>query len=379
VTDDRDPFDPSRRARGWRRFADACRDRSPLYARLSLAIADELGSADAPVDDLLRAAPTPQLAHPTLLFAAVHDLLLAGTPAPALVAHYPSLPGTDTGTGARTADADPWPAFQGFCREHRPEIERRVRDRRTQTNEVGRSTALLVGLDEVARDVGRPLAWLDVGTSAGLTMRLDQYLHDLGDGRQVGDATSLVHLTCELRGRARTPLLPAFAWRGGLDAAPVDVGDPDDRRWLEACVWPEQTDRLDRLRAALTVAASAPLPVRRGDAVTDLLDAAGDAPDDAALVVTHTWVLAYLSPDGRAAFEAALDELGAVRDLDRIGMEGAAALPVAAEAAPGTTSVLLRTRWRGGRREDAVLADVDDHGRWMSWREEGDARDAGAG
>jgi hypothetical protein len=361
--------DTDQRVRGWRRFADACRGRSPLYGRFATAIADDLEAGDHEVDDLLTAAPTRQLGHPTLLFAAVHDLLLSGgLEADDLAAHYPSVgPGGRPGGSA----GDPWPAFRRFCFEHRPAIEHRIRTRRTQTNEVGRSTSLALALRDVHRDVGRPLAWLDVGTSAGLALHLDRYHHDLGEDRTLGDPDAPVHLTCDVAGPAPTDELPSFSWRAGLDASPVDVADASDRRWLEACVWPEQIDRLERLRAALDVARAAPVPIIGGDAVDDLARACAEAPLDAHLVVSHTWVLAYLTPEERAAFETTLDDIGRDRDLDRLGMEGANALPVdedPAEAATGSRSLLLRSSWRSGHRDEVVTADVDDHGRWLTWR-----------
>jgi hypothetical protein len=110
------------------------------------------------------------------------------------------------------------------------------------------------------------------------------------------------------------------------------------------------------------------VPIHRGDAVADLSGVAAAAPEHAHLVVSHTWVLAYLSAEERAGFDAALDELGARRDLDRIGMEAAGVLPGTTRADPSAPSLLGRTRWRGGVREDRILAEVDDHGRWVRWR-----------
>jgi hypothetical protein len=351
-----DPFDPVRRAEGWRRFADACEDRSPLYARLARGIAGDLR-----VDDLLRAVSSPSHAHPTLLFAAVHDLLLQGLEAPDLRPHYPSL-GDD-----ETPAWDPWPAFRALCLEHRASLEHTIATHRTQTNEVGRSTPLLLALAAIASEVDRPIAWLDLGTSAGLTLRLDRYHHDLGELGSVGDPTAAVQLRCRASGPVPTPHLPAIGWRAGLDAAPVDVDDDEATRWLEACVWPEQTDRLSRLRAALQVARAHPVALVRGDAVTHLPLVLRDAPQDAHVVVTHTWVLAYLDDEQRSGLEAGLDALGEGRDLDRVGMEGANALPGRSGADAREPSVLLRSRWRDGRRTDRVLAEVDDHGRWIRW------------
>ena len=33
-----------------------------------------------------------------------------------------------------------------------------------------------------------------------------------------------------------------------------DITDDDEARWLEACVWPDQTDRFERLKATIEMA-----------------------------------------------------------------------------------------------------------------------------
>ena len=121
-----------------------------------------------------------------------------------------------------------------------------LRHRRTQTNEVGRCAILLPVL---ARLQG-PLALVEVGASAGLCLLLDRYRYRYGD-RSVGDASAPVLLDCEVSGPVPVPKrVPEVAWRRGIDVARIDVTDDDDVRWLEACVWPDQTERIARLLAA---------------------------------------------------------------------------------------------------------------------------------
>src|SRR5437764_84402 len=48
---------------------------------------------------------------------------------------------------------------------------------------------------------------------------------------------------------------PRVTWRAGLDLDPVDISDPNQAAWLEALVWPEQSDRLAKLRIAMRIAA----------------------------------------------------------------------------------------------------------------------------
>ena len=89
---------------------------------------------------------------------------------------------------------------------------------------------------------------------------------------------------------------PVFlVWRAGLDLNPLDPSDPKDRAWLEALVWPEQHDRLHRLRQALAIAEAVKPRLVRGDLRHDLASLAAQAPAEATLVIFHTAVLAYVS------------------------------------------------------------------------------------
>src|SRR5580658_4347102 len=76
---------------------------------------------------------------------------------------------------------------------------------------------------------------------------------------------------------------------------PLDVRNPDDMTWLETLVWPDQPERLARLRAAIQVARTDPPRIVAGDLLTSLPSLAAEAPKDATLVVFHTAVLAYVA------------------------------------------------------------------------------------
>jgi hypothetical protein len=69
-------------------------------------------------------------------------------------------------------------------------------------------------------------------------------------------------------------------------------------------VWPEQTNRLAHLRAALNIAAVRKPRVVRGDLLGDrLAQLSREAPTSATLVIFHTAVLAYVADQGeRQAF-----------------------------------------------------------------------------
>jgi len=181
--------------------------------------------------------------------------------------------------------------------------------RSTQTNEAGRCAALL----PVLALLPQPLALLEVGTSAGLCLYPDRYAFDYG-GQVIGPADmseSTPVFSC--RANAATPLpraLPHVIWRAGLDISPLDVNDVDQMSWLETLVWPEQEDRLARLRAAVQVARTDPPRIRRGDLTRDLSLMVQEAPRNATLVVFHTAVLAYVPAQAqRDAFAAEVLQL----------------------------------------------------------------------
>ncbi len=352
----------------FREFADISRPRAPLYARLSEAIAQDL-----PTARLLLHAPAEQRL-PVLLFACVHALLLEHRDHP-LARWYPNL-----ATGAPPA-GDPWPTFRTYCATHEPVLAGMLASRTTQTNEVGRTAVMLPVLGLLERELG-PLAQLDVGASAGLNLQLDRYAFryepepEPGSGGRTVEvgAPSSVTMTCGIRGAVPIPAaVPTIAARLGIDRDPVDVGDPDQVRWLEACVWPDQADRFRRLEAALAIAAADPPPVRRADAV-DGLAAALDVLDELGgrghPVVTTSWVLCYLPEPERRRFVDELDRIGAERDLSWLALESPAQSPgLPHEDRPERvelTTVLL-ARWRNGRREVHHLGVAHPHGAWLHW------------
>lgn len=332
------------------------------------------GLADDPQRAALLLMARPGFQNPLILLAAVHHLLLEGAPH-RLAGYYPTL----AGDAAGPMDADLYPAFAAFVDEHRDRLERLVATRATQTNEARRTVVTLPALGIVQRESAAPLALLDVGASAGLTLLPDRYRFRIGDV-PCGDPASPVVIECAVEGELRPPV-PAgldVAWRIGLDLNPLDVRDPETRAWLRALVWPEHRDRLELLDAALAVARHDPPLVVRGDLVDDLAEVAAGAPTDAALAVSSTWVLAYLDPERRRAFVESLARLAgaAQRTVWLVAGEGEsvlASLEVGIGRMPedgfGGSTLSLHRFEPDGRRQHALLARAHPHGRWIRWLE----------
>jgi hypothetical protein len=150
---------------------------------------------------------------------------------------------------------------------------------------------VLAGLPE-------PLALLEVGASAGLCLLPDFYAYDYGGAILGVEAQRLTPPVFPCTVDAATPIparLPHVVWRVGLDLNPVELSDPREVSWLEALVWPEQTDRLARLRAAIRIASEQKPRLVKGDLRTELAALAREAPKDVTLIIFHTAVLPYVS------------------------------------------------------------------------------------
>ena len=349
----------------WRHFAEhECRGYSPLYEAICHAV------ADAPdVLDLVLAAPSSGR-RPNVLLAAAHDLVLRGV-------DHPLRPLYERAERHEAVDvAEAAGAFVDLVRRERSEVERLLSFRRTNTNECGRSAVLVPALRWATTEVGEPLALVDVGTSAGLNLRLDRYRIDYGNGRSTGPADSPVVITCTSTGPAPVEAMaPAIVARIGLDREPVDLDDPAEVRWLLACVWPD-TGRLARTRAAIDLARREPVEVVAGDAVDDLARTVDRLPDDVPLAVTTSWVLAYLRPEARDHFVEQLAALSHDRAVVWISAEGPGVVPdVKAPpatddlGAPSVTlSVLAATVFRDGTRErTTALGLCHPHGSSLAW------------
>ena len=387
-------------ARQLRDLAEQMFSRLPLYRRLA-----EASASDLDVVGRLLLAPSERRV-PNLLLAAVHDVLLAGRQ-DVLADWYPSVPAV-RGEGhhrARTVGHgrdDPWPHFRRLALED-DEVADRLATRGTQTNEVGRSLALLPALFQAAlaaehpRGGVRPLGVVEVGASAGLNLRFGAYGYryhlppdpsGLGGTRTVIEsvgAGSRLMLDAQLRGD-RVPPLPdgalPVATAVGLDRHPLRVSREADARWLVACQWPEEVERLDRLRAAIDQAALQPPVVEEGDAVGDVARHVRAVPPHALPVVVASWALAYLPVERQRAFLDELDRLGGERDLALVFAEqpervpGLPVPPRPDGVADGRPTALVRMAWRDGRRSAHRLADCHPHARWIEWLEDSAATGA---
>jgi hypothetical protein len=256
--------------------------------------------------------------------------------------------------------ATDWPHFRQTLLTNANAVRSVMLAHSTQTNEPARCATLL----PVLAQLPRPLALIEVGASAGLCLLPDLYGYDYGGhlvhpkGVQRGGPV----FTCSVN--KATPLpraIPQIVWRAGLDLNPLDPRNPSQVGWLESLVWPEQTQRLANLRAALRIAAAHRPRIAKGDLLGDgLVQLCHEAPENATLVVFHTAVLAYVA--GRAERQAFAERVMSVCPY-WISNEPPRVFPEIADRA-GMAPALSRFLMS---MNGSPLAWTDPHGGSLEW------------
>ncbi|WP_337063019.1 DUF2332 domain-containing protein [Kineococcus sp. G2] len=348
--------------------ARACADLgSPLYAHLLTRAADDV-LAGGPVRAVLAGHEDdpPGSALPLRLLGAAHRLALSGD-APGYAAHLPSTGGDGDAPAA-------WAALRDLLTERAGEVRAGLRTA-PQTNEVGRSAALLGALltavAQVRPTLGPvvPVRLCEVGCSAGLNLLLDRFRYRGDDGRVRGPEDSPVEL--DGAWRAEPPGWPEpgavrVVERVGGDPDVVDPASVDGALLLRSYVWADQPHRAARLEAALDLARRVPVERRRVGAA-ELL-AGLDLRDGTLTVVQHSVVWQYL-PDGeREAAEQRLAQLGGAATpaapLARVRLEPGGGDAGAFDRGETGYPVSVTT-WPGGHRR--VVGTAPPHGVPVRW------------
>jgi hypothetical protein len=249
-----------------------------------------------------------------------------------------------------------WEAFRDVLARRRGELRELV-DLPVQTNEVGRSAALLFGFLAVAASTALPLRTLELGASAGLNSNWDRYRYE-AEGFVWGRESPLTIRDWRLflayrEESANYPERVEVASREGCDAAPIEVSSEEGRRTLLAYVWPDQGQRVERLRGALEVAAAHPIAIAPAPAAAWARERLAEPVAGLATVVFHSVFVYYLPEAERAelygTIAAAGDRATPHAPLAWLRLEGI-----------GELAELRLTSWPGG--EERLLARAGFHG-----------------
>lgn len=243
-----------------------------------------------------------------------------------------------------------------------PELVRAELWRSTQTNEPGRSAVLQAVISDVVEGELDEINIIEVGTSAGINLRFDQF-----PVRSKDDGNPLTLVCDDLTPIDRARSLPRVRSRVGLDPHPLDLENVEDRRWLKACLWPEERRRHLRFDAIVDVAPKWPsVSVLAGSAFERLRDAFTLSDPNTLTVVFNTWVAFYFTPDEQRTYFEELTRRCAEENVAWISIESTTVhvpgINVDQEAHHrGASQIVLARPGEGPARWGWCHA----HGRWL--------------
>ncbi|MBO0825555.1 MAG: DUF2332 domain-containing protein, partial [Actinobacteria bacterium] len=240
-------------------------------------------------------------------------------------------------------------------------------------SETGHPAVLYPAIAEAARRAdANAVGLIDVGCSAGFNLNVDRVGITYSNGQSLGDLSSPVQVSCSIVRDRPIPAraIPEVVARIGVDHDPVDITNPDDARWLRACLAPDQPERAARLEAALALAATHPPHLLQGDPVEVLPDALGRVPANALPVVTTTWALSQFPLESRLRFLQRLDEAATARPVAWVSLEGVGVAPtiptLGDRRASGHTIVGLAIFGHSALHAEAI-GRCWSRGRFLSW------------
>ena len=301
---------------------------SKLYASLARSLADD------PVVEAIVGGHEPKWEAPLRLFGGVHYLELSG-----MVQH-------------------PWAKLRGVLEANRDWLARFVAEQPIQTNEVQRCWGLLPGFLTVAD--GRMVDLVELGPSGGLNLYWDRYAYRYEEERW-GELGAGLELCGRAEGGPPRDLLKTEVQVGrriGIDRRPVDVTTDHGARLLEAFVWADQTDRLERVRRAIEIAREDPPRLLDGDYVEVLPALLAERDAERLTVVYHSVSTVYLRQEERDRLDEIFAAEGRRGSLARISYE------IDRDAPTFYGFALDVETWPGGRRR---LARLDGHANTMQW------------
>lgn len=321
-----------------------CKGSSSLYEYLSINIAK-----DDTILEITRAARDGQPV-PNLLFGAVHYLLLKGKEH-SLKEYYPSV------VEHPKSYKESFGHFKNFCMTYQDEIESILKTRLVQTNEVRRCAYLYPAFCAIYEIAKKPLALVEIGTSAGLQLLWDQYSYTYGQNNIYGNHDSRLTITAEVEGNHIPSLQvtpPPLSTRIGLDLNPIHLNDEKEKLWLKSLIWPEHTERLFMFEEAASYIKECPVSLVEGDGVRLLSKYVEKIPENSVVCIFHTHVANQMPIEVKKNLLQAVKAIGEKRDVFHLYNNI-------------QDQFLHLDYYLEGMESQNTIAATDGHGRWFEW------------
>lgn len=322
---------------------------SPFMAQLMQLLADRLTPGDL-VSDALFNWPGDRSASgasvPLRLAGGLHMLVLCDKD-PGLKSIYPpNIP----------SDEALWAAVQNALQKHSKFLLEFIK-LPPQTNEIRRSSVMIAASHLLAHRFGLPMVLSELGASGGLNLLFDRYQLIVGKAR-FGARTPIITLAPDWSG----PLPPDTRFevinKAGVDLSPLDPTKAKDRLRLLAYSWPDQPDRIERLKNAAPLQTT---KVDKEDVANWLPRRLTYHPKGHLHLVYNTVAWQYFP---------ALVQHACTKELEQAGARATTNSPLAhlameADEKNEEGAAITLQIWPKGEKYN--LGRVDFHGRWINW------------
>ncbi|MEC2158684.1 DUF2332 domain-containing protein [Virgibacillus halodenitrificans] len=325
-------------------FAEECKGSSRLYEVLSNEIAKD--------EELLSITADTRIGQPVpnMLFGAVQYMLLKNADHE-LKRFYRSMvekprPATEA-----------FPYFKDFCFNYRSEISDLLKSKLVQTNEVRRCAYLYPAFCYVYEKIKKPLALIEIGTSAGFQLLWDTYAYSYGSAEIYGNTQADIVLEAEVREGKLPDFMqspPPVSKRIGLDLHINNVKNSEDRLWLKALIWPEHVDRRDLFDKVASQVQAANLQLIEGDGVAMLPELVNEISSEMAVVVFHTHVANQFSNLLKEELLQQIHSIGSKRDIFHLYNNM-------------YDRYLHLDYYLQGGKVSHIVGETEGHGRWFTW------------
>lgn len=284
---------------------------------------------------------------------AVHYLLLKGSRHP-LRNFYPSI------VNKPKSYKHSFPFFKDFCTVYKVQITSILKEKMVQTNEVRRCSYLYPSFSYAYNIVKKPLALIEIGTSAGFQLLWDKYSYSYHSDEHFGNPDSNVHIISEIKGN-KTPHFPEFSppitYRYGIDLHINDLSKVEDSLWLHSLIWPEHNERRLLFEQALecVIHHKNDLTLIEGDGVDLLPSIVEQIPSDSTPCIFHTHVANQIPIDIK---QKLIDKIRCIANKRNIVH-------------------IYNNMWDrdlhldyfiNGNEHNETIAETDGHGRWFRWK-----------
>ncbi|MEG0438931.1 MAG: DUF2332 domain-containing protein [Solibacillus sp.] len=326
------------------RFAEMeAKGSSPLYEYWSLKIAQ-----DTEILTLVQFIPVNQ-PKPNLLFAAVQ--YLACEKQHHLARYYKNATPSEF--------AQSFIHLKEFCQQFRGPLQDIFQTKLVQTNELNRAAYLYPIFSGIQANTQKPLSLIEIGTSAGLLLNLDQYRYEIAEtetNQIYGNENSMVCIVAKNIGQSIGELSALnIDHRIGIDLNIVDLQKGEDLRWMQALIWPEHKSRKQQLKSVQELNTEVRKTLLEGDFLT-LIPKIMELQDNTTqLVIFHTHVANQFSSELKQQLLQMLGEISYKQPIYHVYNN------------MYDHFVHVDSICNGQTQEVKTLQTVDNHGKYFDW------------